>query len=620
VRSTHVAAVGLLCATLVATIAARQQAPARDAAAQPTSGTASISGIVINDEGPPQPVRRAIVTLTGEGLRPNRGAITDDDGRFRIDRLPAGAFTLTVTRPSFVTSAYGAKRPGRTGTPIAVTEGAHVGNLVVKIWRGAVIAGVVRDEHGAPVSGLPVTATPARASTSALLTLSNNGVETNDLGEYRIFGLEPGRYFVSVKPTSGGGGPLTALTDAEVDAAFTALKQRAPLSSRPAGPIAATSSRPFDYAPVFHPAETNLARAQPIALAAGEEALGIDITLRRVATSTIRGSLTRADGLAASGTSLQLKQIVPPGPFALDAPTINATARPDGAFQLSQVLPGDYRLIARAPMKPPPPNDPRGGTVTPPSGMGSLWAVTDITVSGSDIDGLALSLEPGVTIRGRLVFDAHTLAPPKDLSQFRVFLSLPQMLLLRPGQGLSGSSFLQMSSQVSVRPDGTFEIPNVLPDTFKFVISGAGIGPRGWLPVSAIAAGRDWLEGLVTLTRSNVEDLVVTLTDRHTELSGRLSSSDGAPVSDVFVLAFSATRSHWGLGSRRVQAVRPSVDGRYSIPDLPPGQYFVSALTDVDPDEWLDPAFLEKLVGSTVTVTIGDGERKVQDLRLGVSR
>ena len=135
-----------------------------------------------------------------------------DSGRFTISDLPAGRFTLTVTRASFVTSVYGAKRPGRPGTPIVVTTGARITDVTVRIWRGAVIAGAIRDEMGAPVANVPVTATPARdVPAGGILTLSNNGATTNDQGEYRIFGLEPGTYVVSVQASNAAGlGPESA--------------------------------------------------------------------------------------------------------------------------------------------------------------------------------------------------------------------------------------------------------------------------------------------------------------------------------------------------------------------------------------------------------------------------
>ena len=72
-----------------------------------------MAGTVVTDEELPHAVRRAIVTLSGAELIPSRSAVTDDEGRFTIAGLPAGRFTLTATRASFITSASSAERPGR---------------------------------------------------------------------------------------------------------------------------------------------------------------------------------------------------------------------------------------------------------------------------------------------------------------------------------------------------------------------------------------------------------------------------------------------------------------------------------------------------------------------------
>lgn len=195
----------------------------------PTTGTASIAGTVVNDEERAVPVRRAVVTVAGPGLVPSRSAITDDDGRFAIERLPAGRFTISVSRASFITSIYGAKRPGKPGTPVAVTAGQRVTGLAVKIWRGAVIAGVVRTEDGQPAAGLPVRVLAARQTPEAsIFTLDNNGVKTNDAGEFRIFGLPPGTYLVSVTPPVLQGMPPTSMSEADMDAALARLRMRAP--------------------------------------------------------------------------------------------------------------------------------------------------------------------------------------------------------------------------------------------------------------------------------------------------------------------------------------------------------------------------------------------------------
>jgi hypothetical protein len=112
-------------------------------------------------------------------------------------------------------------------------------------------------------------------------------------------------------------------------------------------------------------------------------------------------------------------------------------------------------------------------------------------------------------------------------------------------------------------------------------------------------------------------NVVVSMSDRHTELSGTLRTSTGQPEADVSVIAFSSDRTMWGPGARRVRAARPSADGHFSMPDLPPGDYLLGVVTDIDPEDWQNPVLLGQLGPTSVKVTIGEGEKKVQDLQLG---
>jgi hypothetical protein len=82
------------------------------------------------------------------------------------------------------------------------------------------------------------------------------------------------------------------------------------------------------------------------------------------------------------------------------------------------------------------------------------------------------------------------------------------------------------------------------------------------------------------------------------------------------VIAFPSDPALWRAGSRRVKTARPATDGTYAIPDLPPGSYLLAALTDVTPSHWNDPDFLRQAAAGGVPVTIGEGERVAQDLRL----
>ncbi len=233
-------------------------------------------------------MRRAVVTVAGPGLVPSRSAITDDDGRFMIERLPAGRFTVSVSRASFITSLYGARRPGKPGTLVALAAGQQVTELRVKLWRGAVLAGVVRTEDGQPAAGLPVRVFAARQTNEpSIFTLDNNGVKTNDAGEFRIFGLQPGSYLVSVTPPVLRGMPPTSMSEADMDAALAALRARRPAPASTPSTAASTPSRsggsptlppdpaplapsqPFAYSAVYFPGAANMSQATPITLAAG---------------------------------------------------------------------------------------------------------------------------------------------------------------------------------------------------------------------------------------------------------------------------------------------------------------------------------------------------------------
>jgi hypothetical protein len=593
--------------TAIALLLCALQAPqARDSSVTPTAGTATVSGVVVNDEDPARPVRRAVVTLTGPGLTPSRGAISDDNGRFQIARLPAGRFTLTATRASFITSVYGAKRPGRPGTPIDVPDGGSVRDLVVRIWRGAAVAGVIRDENGLPAEGIAVNAIPARAlADRTILTLTNSGVKTNARGEFRIFGLEPGSYVISaVPPASPTGGALTPLTDAQVDAALDALRRRAtagPGAKPPSTPVPA--AQPVDYAPVHFPGSALLEQATPIALTAGQERAGLDFSLQRVTTSTVEGVISRPDGSPAAGATLQLRQASASGPFTSGEPrSINATAGADGRFRILRVTPGQYRLIARA----------QAGA----SAGAVLWASSAVTVGGADVGGIVISLEPGVTVTGRIRFQRaseSSTTPLPDLAKLRVSVLSPALANLKPGTPISQLGF---GTSAQVQADGTFTVPGLLPDVYRFGV--AGFAPP-WSPRSAMLGDRDLFDGPVDLTGlSGTVDVV--LTDAGSELSGRLVTAAGAPMSDVFVIAFSADRRRWGADARRVRAVRPDVGGRFLFADLPPGDYFLGAAMDVDPGEWQDVSFLERLTAASLKVSIGEGEKKVQDIRVGGGR
>lgn len=182
----------------------------------------------------------------------------------------------------------------------------------------------------------------------------------------------------------------------------------------------------------------------------------------------------------------------------------------------------------------------------------------------------------------------------------------------KPGTTIRTIAF---SPGVPLRADGSFEVSGVPPGSFALQI--LPIDAANWWARSAILGERDLFDGLIEVGRASMADVVVTFTDKRSELSGALQTATGAPASDVFVIAYATNPAMWGPRARRVQAVRPGVDGRFSIKDLPPGDYYLSAVTEVEQEELQESKFLEELIKASIKISIGEGEKKVQNLRMG---
>ena len=101
------------------------------------------------------------------------------------------------------------------------------------------------------------------------------------------------------------------------------------------------------------------------------------------------------------------------------------------------------------------------------------------------------------------------------------------------------------------------------------------------------------------------------------ELTGTLTDGQNQPATDYSVIVDSVEPQYWTPQSRRIVSVRPGTDGRFTARNLPAGDYLVAAVTDVEPGEWFDPEFLQQLRAASVRVTLSEGDKKTQDLRIG---
>jgi protocatechuate 3,4-dioxygenase beta subunit len=653
-------AVGLTAVTSAQEI--RPVGPGRDVAPAPITGTSSLAGLVTSDDTSRQPIRRARVNLNSNDGAVLRTTTTDDAGRYSFASLPANRYTLAVTKPGYVRMTYGAKRADRPGTPVTLGDGQQLKNLDMALTRGAIITGRVLDETGQPAFGVSVRLLQYRIvqgervlAPAALGLVSPES--TDDRGMFRLYGLPPGEYIVSATPRASTAGEIRAMTDTEIRAAIAAAQQQpgGMAAGRPggAGPIGApgTGSTPpavppreyatVGYAPVYYPGTTLAGSAATITLSAGEERSSVDFQLQLIRTAKIEGTVIAPAGIPPESVQLVMTPTGPnavPGalPFTL---VTRVAPGPDGKFTYTAVAPGTYTISARASQRPAgAPGAPamagavRGDVVGfaraggagdapmilsigggPGGGGPAFWASTEVNVDGTNLSNLTLSLQPGMTVTGRVQVDAKKMTAPTDFSRARV-----QMTPVQTGAG--GGTVVTLGGMPGTTMDasGRFTLSGVTPGRYRIQASMPMEVGQGWQLKSVVVKGRDAFDFPLEIgPGEDISDAVVTFTDVTQEVAGTLQDPSGRPAPDYTIVVFPADRRLWSSPlARRIRTVRPGTDGRFTVSNLPTGEYRIAALTDIAPGEANDPAFLELLVNASVAFSLGDGERKTQDLRI----
>jgi uncharacterized protein (DUF2141 family) len=542
-----------------------------------------VAGTVLSAAEPNRPIPRARVVLRPLESRQDFATISDASGRFAFTRVPAGRYTMTVTKPAYMTAHYGTGEGVLPpGLPITVEEGKPTAGLTLRLTRGGVITGAVVDEQGQPVPGARIQVLQPFGDDRRLSPIVIQGTPlTDDRGVYRIFGLQPGRYAVGAVP---GPGPGTAM--------LGVLR----LASDPARSVA--------YAPTFYPGTPFSFEASLVDVASDRETTGVDIPTRFVPVARVEGTVV-ADGQPVGYVQVQLLERAP----SLLQQGGRATSGRTGAdgqmahFSIGEVIPGRYTVIARA-------VDRKGAAVG--EGVNPiLWAQQDVDVNGEDIRDVALVLRPAAPLTGRVVLEGTTPEAVPDSRTIRVTL-MPS--------GAAVASAVQIP--VTVDETGRFVVPNVVPGRYTLAVSAlslVGTSPPGiWSLASAMAGGRDLLDYPLDVQPGEpTPEVVLTYSNLTAELSGRLLDPAGKPRTNMSILIFGTDRAVWSRESRRVRApVQPAEDGSFRFLNLPAGEYFLGVMTEVDPKQAGDPALLEQLAPAAIRVTIGPGEKKIQDIRI----
>ncbi|MGE3955272.1 MAG: carboxypeptidase regulatory-like domain-containing protein [Vicinamibacterales bacterium] len=568
--------------------ASRQVSPTRDTpaqqAAQQDAPKGRIAGrVVAADTG--RPVRRARVLLSGAQIQGGRGALTDDEGTFDLTELPEGRYTLTAAKTGFITLSYGQRRPLQAGIPIQLAEGQQLTGLDFRLPRGSVIAGHVYDETGDPLPGAAVRVLRYEYAQGNRQLIQMGGAQTDDLGAFRVWGLNPGEYFVSAAaPNPGGrggfppGGPPAILAG------------RGGPVGRFAGPNpgSATETEPTGYAPTFFPGVPSVNEARPISVGLSVEVPSVDFAVLLVRTARITGRVTNPDGSDTTAGNVVLVaesggRAGRGGPGSTFASRINW----DGSFGLAGVPPGRYLLRARG-----------EDTVEP------QFAVQPLTVTDTDLTNLTVVLSPAASVSGTVSFENTQGQQLPDPAGVRVAAPLVDGVDIGP------------NPTARVERTGTFALKGLQAGPHLFRVQG---GPRGWMLKSVLLNGRDIVDApLEVRAGQSLTGVSIVFTDRLTEVNGTITDDRGTPVTDYTVLAFPEDDTLWRAQLRHIMTTRPDQNGKYQLRGLPAGRYYVVAVDPAEQGEWFEPSYLAAHVAGATSVGLQEGDVKTQDFRLTV--
>lgn len=605
-------------------------------------GTGVVVGRVVEADGASS-VPGAVVTLSLAGFAPQR-ALTDGQGRFAFRALPKGRFSLTASRPGFVDGAYGRMRPGGTPLSLELTDNSRTGDADIMVWRHAAIAGSVMDELNEPMVGLQVRVF-RRDYVSGRRRLTDSGMDsTDDRGQFRVGALEPGEYVVVVpivqrpslesimrgaeRMAMAGGGAAGATFEVRATATAVAGERMvvtSPIGSGGTPPAGiADDGTPLTYQTEFFTGALSASRATVVTVTAGEEYTTADFHLTPVRALSLAGILMGPEGPVANAQV----QLIPAEAEDLVSPVEAATTNSDssGQFQFASVPSGQYVLRAQ---RFPGFGGRAGETVTfttsdgdnmqfvrtvtavrasgaPPPLPTELmqWAEIPVSVGTRALAGLQVTLREGLRVSGSVAFQGSATQPTPE-ARGSINISL------EPADGRSGEA-LRLPGRVD--PNGTFNTMGVPAGKYILRVSGA---PEGWTLRSAVFGGRDITETAVELKDESAAGVLMTFTDRPSELKGTVRGASGNADATASVIVFPVDQASWvdtGSQPRRIKTSRTGKDGSFTIGPLPPGEYNVVAIENTAPRSWQDPAYLDVIARSAMQVRIGEGDSRVLTL------
>jgi len=508
------------------------------------------------------PLKRAQVTLRGNQRQGEPlSTVTDAQGAFEFRNVDAGSYSLFGSKTGYISRAYGQgdqARGGGGGASISVRAGQEVTGMDLRLVRGGVISGLITDEDGEPMVNVNVQAYTRTYRRGQTTVNSANGAATDDRGQYRIYNLPPGRYYIHAWPRG----------------VFALPGQDAMVA----------------YAPLFYPNATTIQDAQRVDLSSGGEASRIDIVVRPVPTVSVSGRVI--DGATGKPATDSFVSIM--GGEMMRGGSAGSQVRPDGSFKVNGVLPGKARLMVVGRSR---------------EGQGGRPYLRSLEVGQVNISDLQIVLTPGTTVRGRVVGDGGT--PPANL---RVTLSArgDNFAGQGPGGGAARVNPDLTFEMTNVQP-GEYDVAVAGGGGGP---QGGGQAATGFYVREVRKGTTNVLErGLTVGEGAVVTDVELVLDFQPGVVAGKAADENGEPVSGTTVVLLAADPIKRAQ-DRYFRTGRADASGNFKVTGVIPGDYLALLWPGSDPYQVQDPDIFGPLERHATRVSVEKGATANQDLKI----
>jgi hypothetical protein len=522
---------------------------------------ASVGGKIVNSLTG-EPLRKAAVTLVlipaggvGVNTSPQTQSTTSDaEGKFLFERIEPGRYGLSAEKVGFGQQRYGSSgsNPMASGTHLTVGAGDKLTSLDFRMTPQAVIIGRVVDEDGEPVTRAMVQA--LRQTSLARSPVGISGNPANDIGEFRIANLAPGKYILRADYRSMGEPPPSTQEASGIPRA--------------------------DYVPTFYPGGTDIAGVVPFELKAGQEMSGVVIRLQKSRVYRVAGKLVGVSPASARLSVMLQPQRRPGAGSYVSMMGANASLKPDGTFTFPSVQSGTYHVTAM--------NYGSGRPVT----LGK----TLVTISNQDVDNVVIQAGTPLTLTGTLIREG-------DETQEKL---MAQVLV----QSTEGVGFFGMPARTD--DSGAFKIENVPRDKLSVFV----MGISGDLYVSSIRAGSiDVLaNGLDLTSAESAPPLEIRVSPNGASVEGSVANGDSPAAGAMVLLVPQPFRPEQPSMFQKMSTTDQT--GHFRIQGVAPGEYRAYAFTEMVPLQNMEPDELKVIEPRSVSIRTKEKSREQVELKL----